>query len=95
MAIKLAAWNAEQRLTRLTNKKRGTPEHILQGIEALDADVLVMPEAFQEAPADSVDGRLKELGYEWMDARYDDRGREKVFEGAMPYMRVMSRLAMT
>lgn len=91
--MRAGSWNVEQRLTLLTDKERGTPNHILQGIEALDADVLVLPEAFQNAPAAEVDERLHAMGYDWRDVAYHDKGREQEYDGAMPYMRILSRLA--
>jgi len=92
MNIKIAAWNTEQRLTTLTVKRRGTPEHILESIRKLNADILVLPEAYQNEPDPGVDGLLQEMGYAWIDARYDDLGREELFADAMPYMRVLSKL---
>lgn len=88
MPIKIAAWNVEQRLSLLTNKKRGTPTQILGMIKRLEADILVLPEAYRNAPAKGVDAMLRELGYEWYDCRYDDRGRAE----ELPYIRVLSRL---
>lgn len=93
MAIDIGSWNTEQRLTLLTDKERGTPGHILDGIEALNRGVLVLPEAFQEAPAEGVNERLAAMGYEWFDVRNDDSGREEEYADAMPYTRILSRLA--
>lgn len=92
MPIKIAAWNVEQRLSLLTSKKRGTPARILHMIEQLNADILVVPEAYRNSPGDGVDAALRKLGYEWYDCRYDDRDRREEFSGAMPYIRVLSRL---
>lgn len=92
MNVTIAAWNTEQRLTTLTAKRRGTPEHILSSIEKLKADILVLPEAYQNAPDVGVDEALRSMGYSWVDARYDDLDREDEFDGAMPHMRVLSKL---
>lgn len=92
MNLVIAAWNTEQRLTTLTTKRRGTPGHILTSIKKLHADVLVLPEAYQNEPDSGVDQALKDMGYAWVDARYDDLDREEEFNGAMPHMRVLSKL---
>lgn len=92
--MRIGSWNTELRLTALTDKKRGAPDQILREIERLDQDILVLPEAFQERPERGVDDSLRDMGYRWVDARYEDKGREALFNnGAMPYMRVLSRLA--
>jgi len=94
--VRVAAWNVEGRLASYLNEKggRGTPEHILRGIEALDADILVLPEAYNGSAADpSVDKRLEELNYDWFDTPYDDPNREE--EIAMygkSHIRLASRL---
>jgi endonuclease/exonuclease/phosphatase family metal-dependent hydrolase len=93
MSIRIGSWNVEQRLTQLTRKRRGAPDHIVDGIEALDCDVLVLPEAYQNQPAQGVDTRLHAMGYEWRDTAYEDQGRESGQENSMPYMRILSRLA--
>lgn len=95
MNIRIAAWNVEQRLTTLTIKRRGTPEHILASIKKLNADILVLPEAYQNTPDIGVDEELRRMGYSWIDIRYDDLGREDEFSGAMPHMRVLSKLPIT
>ena len=91
--MRIGSWNTELRLTKLTDKSRGTPDKILNEIERLDQDILVLPEAFRERPEQGVDDSLRDMGYRWVDARYEDKGREAQFDGAMPYMRVLSRLA--
>lgn len=72
MAIRIAAWNTEGRLGQRTTKSRGSPEHILEGIRQLDADVVVLPEVYYEQIGPGVDDQLHALGYEWADVRYDD-----------------------
>lgn len=97
MAIKIASWNVEGRLSGYTKTGRGSAEHILDGIEVLDADIVVLPEAFLEVPADGVDDRLGEMGYQIYDVAYgdDDRDWSLEFMGKMPYLRVLSRLAIS
>jgi endonuclease/exonuclease/phosphatase (EEP) superfamily protein YafD len=95
MSIRIASWNLEQRLSDgMSRGDRGTPEKILDRIEELDADIVVLPDAFRNAPAEDVDKRLKELGYVWQDVAYNDADRpEQATDNAMPYMRILSRLA--
>lgn len=92
--MKFASWNLEGRLTNYTSGWRGSPEHILQGIEALDADVMVLPEAFLDEPAPGVDERLASLGYKWHDVLYEDVGRSRAvaYMGKLAGMRVLSRV---
>lgn len=92
MNLKIAAWNTEQRLTTLTTKRRGTPEHILVSIKKLNADILVLPEAYQNTTDPGIDEALKDMGYSWVDSTYDDLDRDEEFDDAMPHMRVLSRL---
>jgi endonuclease/exonuclease/phosphatase family metal-dependent hydrolase len=96
VAIRLASWNVEGRLSDYAHGRRGSADHILAGIEAIDADVVVLPEAYLgDQPAEGVNERLAEMGYEWRDVRYGDQDRDwsKEFMGCMPTMRVLSRLA--
>ena len=92
--MKIASWNIEGRLTRYANEdERGSPEHILREIEAINADVIALPDAFHEHPTSGVDDALSRMGYEWRDAAYQDKGREEEYAGKMPHMRLLSRLA--
>lgn len=91
--MRVGSWNVEQRLTTLTAKERGSPDHILGEIERLNQDVLVLPEAYPERPKRGIDDSLRDMGYRWVDARYDDKGREAVYDGMIPYMRILSRYA--
>lgn len=93
MAITFAAWNTESRLSRRACGRRGTPQHILAGIARLDADVIVLTEAYYKDPAPGADDELHRLGYWWQDARYedvvvgvDDDDRSNV------HLRILSRL---
>lgn len=97
MAIKIASWNVEGRLSGYVENDRGSAEQILTGIEQLDADIVVLPEAYLETLADGVDERLAAMGYEIHDIAYgnDDRDWSLEFLGKMPYLRVLSRLAIS
>jgi len=93
MAIKIAAWNTENRLAYYLPGSRGTPTKILEGIRKLDADIIVLPEAYVNAPASGADELLKTMGYSWEDVRYDDKDREEeVARWGFPYMRVLWRI---
>ncbi len=94
MAIKIASWNVEGRLSGYVKNGRGSAEHILQGIEELDADIVILPEAYLEESDTGVDERLKDLGYEWRDVEYgyDERDWSKEYLGKIPHLRVLSRL---
>lgn len=74
MKIKLASWNIEGRLRVFTPTRRGMPEQIVREIERLDADVVVLPEAYAaELPkTPHIDAQLKRLGYTIIDTPYDD-----------------------
>jgi len=96
MAIKIAAWNVEGRLSDYAHGRRGSADHILARIKAIDADVVVLPEAYLgDYPAEGVNERLAEMGYELRDVAYGEQDRDwsKEFMGLMPTMRVLSRLA--
>lgn len=96
MAFTIASWNIEGRLSRYKGgKKRGTPEQILAEIERLDADVVVLPEAYLNAPAKGVNERLKAMGYSWYDTKYNDTLHEEdVKRWGHPFMRVLYRLSL-
>jgi endonuclease/exonuclease/phosphatase family metal-dependent hydrolase len=66
----------------------------LQGIKQLDADVLVLPDAFAGEVASGVDEALRGLGYRWHDVLYGDKGRNWTLShtGRESGMRVLSRL---
>lgn len=86
--MKITSWNVQGRLTLITKKRRGTPKKILDMIEGLDADVLVLPEAYISQPNAGVNERLRKMGYEWRDARYDEHASEHRDDN---YIRVLSR----
>lgn len=91
--MKIAAWNTEDRLTARAHSNRGTPEHILEEMRKLDADILVLPEAYSKMPDAGVDNYLQDLGYIWCDARYEERTRpgENIDTNDL-HLRVLSRL---
>lgn len=94
MAIKIAAWNVEGRLHGYKKAGRGTAAQILEGIEALDVDVLVLPEFYMNSLANGVEDRLRTLGYEFFETAYGDLNRsedERQKWGAM-HIGVLSRL---
>lgn len=92
--MKIASWNIEGRLTRYAGTdERGSPEHILREIEAIDADVIALPDAFHTKPERDVNAALSQMGYEWRDAAYEDAGREEEYDDRMPHMRLLSKLA--
>jgi endonuclease/exonuclease/phosphatase family metal-dependent hydrolase len=97
VAIRITSWNVEGRLSGYVKDGRGSAGHILEGIEALDADVVILPEAFLEEPAEGVDERLRGMGYEIYDVAYgdDDRDWSREFMGKMGYLRILSRLAIS
>ncbi|MNH50058.1 Endonuclease/Exonuclease/phosphatase family protein [compost metagenome] len=72
MAIRVAAWNVEGRLSSRTTARRGSPTHILAGVQRLNADIVVLPEAHHGTVADGIDEQLRQYGYSWCDVRYDD-----------------------
>jgi endonuclease/exonuclease/phosphatase family metal-dependent hydrolase len=94
MAFTLASWNIEGRLSQYDGgKNRGTPGRILAEIKRLNADIVVLPEAYLNAPAKGVDEQLKALGYSWYDTKYNDTLHdEDIKRWGYPYMRVLYRL---
>ena len=62
-------------------------------IERLNADVVVLPEAYLNAPAEGVDERLRVMGYSWYDTKYHDTLHdEDIKRWGYPFMRVLYRL---
>lgn len=94
MAFSIATWNIEGRLSNYDGgKKRGTPERILAEIKRLDADIVVLPEAYLNATAKGVDEQLKAMGYSWYDTKYHDTLHdEDVKRWGHPFMRILYRL---
>jgi endonuclease/exonuclease/phosphatase family metal-dependent hydrolase len=90
--MKIASWNIEGRLTPTNETGRGTPNKILDAIEALDADIVVLPEAYSHETNLGVDERLRKMGYQWEDARYDEKDRigENKYNDDL-YIRILSR----
>jgi len=92
--LKICSWNIEGRLTRYRDgKKRGTPEQIIDEIARLDADIVVLPEAYLSAPLKDSDDRLRALGYKWYDVQYHDTLHdEDVAKWGHPFLRVLYRI---
>lgn len=94
MAIRIATWNIEGRLARYDGgKNRGTPEKIVDEIAKLNADIVVLPEAYLNAPAESANAALKKLGYSWHDVAYDMTQHDvDIAAWGSPYFRVLYRI---
>lgn len=73
---------------------RGTPEKIVAAIERLDADVIVLPEAYNGvAISPAVKKRLHAFGYEWLEIAYEDPDREEeIALYGKSHIAIMSRL---
>lgn len=95
--MKFAAWNTESRLSDYAHgQKRGSAAQIVQGIERLNADVIVLPEAYIDKTSPEADEDLRELGYTWHDIEAGpNRDWTKEFLGKPISLRVLSRLAIT
>lgn len=98
MSINLAAWNVEGRLSRGEVYRRGTVDHIMDGIEKLNADVVVLPEAFDVGLGldPRAKSRMLELGYRHTaETEYVDRGERPPGAVASPLaMIIASRIAL-
>jgi endonuclease/exonuclease/phosphatase family metal-dependent hydrolase len=93
MAIRVAAWNVEGRLSPRTTAERGSPKHILAGIQRLNADIVVLPEAHHGMVADGIDEQLRQYGYSWCDVRYDDVAYGTTgARNKASHLRILSRL---
>ncbi len=95
MAIKVVSWNIEGRLTRFAKKGRGSPEHIVETIRALDGDVVFLAEASDDDVIDSkINERLDRLGYDIHTVRYDDDSNEdrKWAAEEVPNMKLLTRI---
>jgi endonuclease/exonuclease/phosphatase family metal-dependent hydrolase len=92
MELTIGTWNIEGRLSCITKKGRGSPEHILREIKRLDKDILVLPEAYLNTIADGVNDALSGMGYLWVDTAYKETDRKEDYDRwGMPHMRVLSR----
>jgi len=78
--IKIASWNIEGRLAPYASIGRGSPSHILESIEELNADILLLVEAYgtdqeKDIPiGPEIDKKLQDLGYTIKDVDYDEGG---------------------
>ena len=93
--IRIASWNIETRLTQLPNTRRGTPEDIANEIVNLDADIVFLPEAFNDNEATPETSRhFKQYGYNTISCLYDELDRSnKESLVAKPAMMLMTRFA--
>lgn len=94
MAVTIASWNIEGRLTRyMGGKNRGTPEKIINEIAELNADIVVLPESYLNAPDKKSNKLLSRLGYQWYDVQYHDTLHdEDVAKWGYPFMRVLYKI---
>lgn len=94
MSLKIASWNVESRLRGYVKAGRGSAAGIIASIAKLDADIIVLPEAYLTTTADTVDLQLRAMGYEMHDIAYGrgDRDWSQEYMGEMPYLRVLSRV---
>lgn len=76
MEARIASWNIESRGSDYETGERGTASHIMQGIQQLNADILVLPDAFAGEAAPAFDAGMREQGYKWHDVLYGDKGRD-------------------
>jgi endonuclease/exonuclease/phosphatase family metal-dependent hydrolase len=82
--IKIAAWNIEGRLAPYSRKGRGSPDHILRSIKHLNADVVLLVEAYGTDPEKDIkidpatDKKFHELGYYIKDIDYDEGGDKRI-----------------
>lgn len=90
--MKLAAWNVEGRLGTVSDRGRGAPQAIVDGILACDADVLFLPEAYGREVAEGIDAQLTRRGYRLFDVSYQDEGKPNTPSDENPHNRFLSRL---
>jgi len=98
MSVNLASWNVEGRLSRGNTSSRGSIDDIMDGIEKLNADVIMLPEAFEEALGldPRAKSRMLELGYlHTPQTMYSDAGERPAGVFAPPLaMIIASRIAL-
>jgi endonuclease/exonuclease/phosphatase family metal-dependent hydrolase len=94
VSLKIASWNVEGRLHGYVKAGRGSAAAIVAAIAKLDADIIILPEAYLDTPAAGIDTQLKGMGYEIHDIAYghEDRDWSLEYMGGMPYLRVLSRV---
>lgn len=89
MAVRIAAWNIEGRLSPVAKSGRGCPAHIAAEIIFLDADVVFLADAYQVAAIAEADRLLEDAGYEWWDAEYNDTD---TLDDRRPFSRFLARI---
>jgi len=97
VSIRIASWNIEGRLSPYATHGRGTPDKIVDEIERLDADVVILPEAYDKSIGINarIEGRIANIGYEHIyDVEYQSGGPVRTYSAVdEPYLRIMSKLA--
>lgn len=74
MAIRLASWNIEGRLSDTGFSKRAKPKQIVAAIKKIDADLLVLLEAHSETSLNNLKParQLTDMGYRLYNVPYED-----------------------
>lgn len=91
--IRVAAFNAECRLTRCAEpKKLGSPEHIVASVGRLAADLVVMPEASEGTDIEPhIEAALHDE-YQVLSVAYESSGDRRWSATNNPTMRILTRL---
>src|SRR5215472_2390487 len=94
MAFTIASWNIEGRLTTYKGgKKRGTPAKIAAEIIKLQADIVMLPEAFLDVPDEAAVKMLTDADYGWRELLYNDTAHEEPeARWGKPHFGILSRL---
>jgi endonuclease/exonuclease/phosphatase family metal-dependent hydrolase len=95
MSFKIASWNIETRLSERGIKGRGSVSNILNEIDALNADVVILPEAFDDVVGKSkmANQFLWEMYPFVKDVDYAEADTYEFAVAQKPVFRIMSRLA--
>jgi len=74
MNIKIASWNVEGRLSKITPKTRGNPSQIIETIRKINADIVILLEAHLESSIDKLKSKqhLINMGYSVFSVPYKD-----------------------
>ncbi len=93
--LRIASWNIEGRLSRYSGKGRGTPEQIVHGISQLDADIVLLPEAYDTGLSidSGIEANLRDMKYTVYDSAYEEGGPKRRNPAvSSPHLRLLSRL---
>lgn len=98
MSLRVASWNVEGRLSPFSTRGRGTPDRIVDEIEKLNADLILLPEAYDgdRSISQPIESRIRHMGYDYIhDVDYVNGGPERRLDEAvkLPYLRMMSKAA--